>query len=619
MNEELQGQMKDLGDEVSPDALPPSIASTGVDKSIPVKRQGNKYVKLISKANEDAGTPDLWVDISNFSLDLIRDEVDVDHPENQSDLQRCIRLTSDEAGKWQGVVKAGDISNIRDFENLLVSKGDFLWYGDAKEFKRIWHMATQEGRESRMRVLLKSIAGYEPATGTFLVGNGAIDKTGKVYLKDDEAIINVNGVAYRLLPKDKDAGGMPLFDFEYGAEDAAKDFAELLRITEKLWGKSVELLWGWGITHLFRERWWNEYKNFPLCMMPAPPGTGKNALMSLFVKLFGLPFEPAPVKGMTPTGLFNRVNSYCNIPVWVDEWKNNVSDQLSEMFKSNADGSVKLVGTLDEFKTKSRKHRTGCLITGEFRAIDTALNQRYIMVVLKKKEDSALLEKARVHAGHLSAFTVKMLREYDQNWKNINDVYRAKVKAWSGKLEGKVDIRIVENYAKVYAALQNVDGSGPDADAREERFMFYMQEKVSESGNMNPALEALKFMPRYITGTVGRKGWVPFYVDLKRKKFGISPEELIRVYCDYSKQGTISTDDLFRYGQEAGIIHPQHVSPKLQSISLKMSMGAKTLGRKGWLLNMDNELVRDIAEELAPLCDKQATVKEEFDNDAPKF
>jgi len=489
-----------------------------------------------------------------------------------------------------------------------VSKGDFVWYGNASDYKRIWHMATQENRTTRKRVLLKAIAGREADTGNFLVGNGGVDKNGNVHLKDEEGIIDINGTFYRLLAKDKSSrGGMPIFNFKYDGNEAKKRFLEVFANTQKLWGPQVELLWGWGIAHLFRNRWWTEYKSFPLCIIPGPPGIGKNTIMSFFLALYGLPFEPTVVKGMTPTGLFNRVNAYCDIPVWVDEWKNDVNSTLAEMFKSNADGSVKHVGTLDEFTTKTRRHRTGCFITGEFRAVDTALNQRCVMVNLRKQEDSTLVDETRAMTPYLSAFLVRLLQDYESHWQALLSIYKATRTRWEKALAGEVDIRIVENYAKVCAALVHIL---PDDDEREARFLRYMKAKVTESGDMNPAVEALKFMPRYITGSVGRKGWVRFYVDLKKKKFNLQPEDLIRVYCDFTKQPVMGTDDLFRYAQEAGIIHPSQQSATMKFVSLKMSIGGKTLSRRGWPLNWDNELVREVAEELSPFCDKQAMANE---------
>ena len=146
--------------------------------------------------------------------------------------------------------------------------------------------------------------------------------------------------------------------------------------------------------------------------------------------------------------------------MWVDEWKNNVNDQLAEMFKSNADGSVKLVGTLDEFTATSRQHRTGLVISGEFRAIDTALNQRYVMVPLQKNEDDKKLESAREASALLSAYTIRILQEYEEWWTALNAAFKAVRGKWLKLLTGKIDIRIIENYAKVYVFRFSVKWRG---------------------------------------------------------------------------------------------------------------------------------------------------------------
>jgi len=55
MNAHLQEQMKDLGENTSAATLPSSVPSTPIEETIPVKRQGNKYVKLVARANAKTG------------------------------------------------------------------------------------------------------------------------------------------------------------------------------------------------------------------------------------------------------------------------------------------------------------------------------------------------------------------------------------------------------------------------------------------------------------------------------------------------------------------------------------------------------------------------------------
>jgi hypothetical protein len=618
---DLQAQMSDLA-ACEPHVLPESITATSIETLLPVKRQGNKYVKVQAKANADRGTPDLWAEISNFVLKLLRDEIDIDHAGTHIDLQRYIRLISDEAGIWEGPVSADDLSNLRDFESLLVKKGDFAFYGDAKDLKRIWHMATQESRECRKRVHVKSIVGRDMDSKLFIVGNGAIDSDGTVYPQDEEGLVTVNGVSYRLASRDTSATagdkmGIPTFDFNTSKAAADANFKDVVQACQRLWGPATELLWGWGLSHLLRSSWIAECANFPLCMAPAPPSTGKNTLMRMFVNLYGLPFSPIMLKGLTEVGLLTQVNAGCDVPVWIDEWKNDAKKELLEMFKSNADSSRKIVGTLDPLKTKSREHRTGLVITGEFRATDTALNQRIIQVELRKNEvDPAGLERAREQSRNLSAFAVHLLKEQQSVWADMLDTYkdvRSKWQQYFSDNDQQVDIRIIENYAKVYAALERAFKD----DQREARFKQYMLSKVTESGDMNPAIEALKFMPRFMTGGVGRKGWVPFYVDAKKTKFHVSPKELSRVYCEHNRTTEISSDDLFKYALAAGILHPMQTTPRLIRGSMKMSPGATTTTQGGWVLNLKNETVRDVADELADHFRSSLKDADDSDGDVP--
>lgn len=72
---------------------------------------------------------------------------------------------------------------------------------------------------------------------------------------------------------------------------------------------------------------------------------------------------------------------------------------------------------------------------------------------------------------------------------------------------------------------------------------------------MNPAVEALKFMPGYITrGVGGSGGWIPYYVNEKKSQFFIQPDDLIRAYCGCMKLPLMGTDDFYRYAKDAGAL-----------------------------------------------------------------
>src|SRR5437868_15388613 len=137
------------------------------------------------------------------------------------------------------------------------------------------------------------------------------------------------------------------------------------------------------MSNLFRSLWMKEFSNFPMLMMACPQGSGKNTFMTLFLQWCGMPgMKPTTLGALTETGLFTPVNRYCDLPVWFDEFKNNIKPWILDLLKGNADGSKKTVGSLDVYTAKSREHRTGLMLTEEFRATDTALNQRYPLVNL---------------------------------------------------------------------------------------------------------------------------------------------------------------------------------------------------------------------------------------------
>src|SRR5262249_38685735 len=144
-----------------------------------------------------------WEDISNFIVEFEYDEVDVDHPE-KSDIQRYIRLSSDEVKSWSGLANSSSFVNLSKFKEFIQSKGDFVFYGDERDLQRVYHLAIIKSI-GRKRVQIKSIVGRDEITGLFMAGNCAIDTKGNVYEKNEKHLIEVYDSCYKMNQRDTDA------------------------------------------------------------------------------------------------------------------------------------------------------------------------------------------------------------------------------------------------------------------------------------------------------------------------------------------------------------------------------------------------------------------------------
>jgi hypothetical protein len=109
--------------------LPSSTKSLSRSETSRVKYQGNHYVKLKRGA---------WYVISNFVIKLLGTE---EHPQGR---MRHIRLVSDECPGWTGLVDDHTLVSRYKFKRLLVSRGNFVFYGSSDDLQRIWQMMLQQ-------------------------------------------------------------------------------------------------------------------------------------------------------------------------------------------------------------------------------------------------------------------------------------------------------------------------------------------------------------------------------------------------------------------------------------------------------------------------------------------
>ena len=85
-----------------PDELPEGTTSIDFETMYPVKRVGNKYVTEVERKPKKGKTavPEVYLrDLSNFVLDILRVERDIDRPDKATDWQRYVQLTPDIEGK----------------------------------------------------------------------------------------------------------------------------------------------------------------------------------------------------------------------------------------------------------------------------------------------------------------------------------------------------------------------------------------------------------------------------------------------------------------------------------------------------------------------------------------
>lgn len=602
MNEELLAEAKNAA-EIDSDFLPDGIEVKSISDIVDVKKHRDNYYVASRKVKTEEGFSISWEPISNFVMEFLRNDL-YDDGVNKPEMTRLVRFVSNLIPNWTGNIETKDLNNYQTFESYLrtVGMGAFTWRGDISQYRRVYDMASMEFvRNKRPVVNVRGVAGYDPKLKLFFFENGVVDAKGKEYRKDPKVdATQIGDIYYRLASNDNDTDNAltPKMNFDI-QRDGRTTFREVVKLSGELWGPVVEVYFGWMVAALFRSWWTDRGLQFPMCIMPAPPGAGKNSIIGMGYKLYGMPYRPTGLDGVTRTSLLSLVNSFCNIPIHIDEYKPTLENKTLELLKGNADQMSSRVGTLSTTRTKSRKHRTGIFITGEFKSGDQALDSRCVAVPIRKRENPELFDRVLRVANDLPALTLKLLKDYAENYKFLDSLSQAKLYQWSKNKEMEsVDQRVIRNYAIVFAALSLVYGSETEDAEREARFRTYMLSKRETTEDNNVVVKMLRLIPQMVTGARGRRYLVSYWVNAKKRRLHLATDAL-GLIAEYSHSPLISLSDFISYAKGSSMLvygHPD--SSQAAQVQYHSQSGEITKVRKCIIFDMSHPIVAEVAGEL---------------------
>ena len=201
---------------------------------------------------------------------------------------------------------------------------------------------------------------------------------------------------------------------------------------------------------------------FPLLGIFGQKGSGKGSLVKMLMKLFTAEPEEVSITNATKTGFVRTLEQAHNIPMWLDEFRNSLSNEKIEALKNIYDLIGKVIGIKSaDSKTQRSKILRPTFLTGQESPVNEALFSRTICLNL------AIEEKTTEQIKQFS----KRMMELDRG---IGDIlfqllqYRPLIKQhfkttffelvafFSEKIaeeKVKANIRLLNNYACIIAPL----------------------------------------------------------------------------------------------------------------------------------------------------------------------
>lgn len=402
---------------------------------------------------------DMWVfkPISNFIV----------HPllliESKSDPKRIYQITNQYGVKRVIDLDPKQFSAVAGFSEIVMSKGNFVFYGGKTHFIKITMKLFEESKEAQE---IKTL-GYHP-DGFYAFSNGIqnskwipLDENGYGIVEHDGKQYFLPAMSKIYVSDDQEYQNQKLFTYKPGSitfADYARQYCDVYSLNDN--GR-IGLLY--YITSLFRDIVFSRFRFFPHIFLFGPPQSGKSTLAWSAMFMFGEPRTPFMLNTGTSVAFYKQFAEFRNSIVWFDEYKNTIDPGRVQSLKTAYDGAghTKSDNTKDN-RNKSIPVLSGCIISGqELPTADAALFTRCILLQVTKTEFTADERSKQDHfnkaielkgVSHLTAYLSQFRSVFAERF---GECYEAEFGHIKKHFEKRgIDDRITKNMAILLGTYQ---------------------------------------------------------------------------------------------------------------------------------------------------------------------
>lgn len=306
-------------------------------------------------------------------------------------------------------------AGLQQFRQKCISMGSYYYYGQQAEVYRIWQY---EENQANIQEIIHYIQkyGFLEEHNLWLFENCAV-KNGRIYEIGQDGIIKVENKGL----KSKDvlvySGDVPTLnitdefrpDFrdevienfhtmiDEGRDDSFKSFIALGFIAATLY-----------LTEIGRQ-----FKCFPFLYSFGPSGTGKSAVMSLLLSMFGFDGRSEPWESATPDGTFKFMEQLSSLPGWYDEYLNSNDRRAHKMLGITKNIYNRIGAGKGGLRKRQINVVNGCLwISGEDSPVDKGLLSRCVIIRFTEITDkkTAAYNWLLDHQSRLSTLVLHLLK-----------------------------------------------------------------------------------------------------------------------------------------------------------------------------------------------------------------
>lgn len=350
-------------------------------------------------------------------------------------------------------LNADAIVTRKGFMAWLVSRGNFLFYGNDTDVVRVWDYVFDH--DDGGTVFMLQQAGYSKTWDMWVFKN-VIIKDGKAYEADEDGVFWVGDMGFAIgAPSIETAIPMLKTEGEFDMGQFTRWLGETLDDDIGM----AKVLIAWNIASCFVEPLFQKHHCFPLIFFHGVAGKGKTTIVRWLHAMLGVKSSIHSLAGATQVGIARELDYYGSIPVVCDDWRNDRKIRsLIPFFLGVYNRQSGIKGTRRRYGIVQSNIDATLILMGQELLNDEGLESRCIQLTIPGDRKVNRYTEVEAVLDDFSAWGFRLLLRFDE----LKDVVvkeseeaRKMLMAIAGK---NVEPRMLFNYATIYGAYKAVMG-----------------------------------------------------------------------------------------------------------------------------------------------------------------
>ena len=392
------------------------------------------------------------------------------HIKSQTNNRRLVEIRSENGSAILEAPSKGFV-NVSGFTEECIKHLAVQWIGSARDFK-LTSLKFLNGAKEAIEL---TYLGWQPE-GFFAFANGLlidgdfkpVDEYGMVRARDKFFFMP----AYSKIHKEsRDSEDDYESDraLEYRNSDIT--FGQWAKMYHDVYGENGMISIAFLMGSLFRDHIQKKQTFFPILFNFGAVQTGKSSAARGINAVLQGNTQPVMLNSVTGPAFVRKLGQFANVPMWFDEWRNDLDEKIKQGSKALWDGvgSNKAKYSSNN-KTQNDPIRGTGIYSGQYYPAgdDNAFLTRCCLLTYTTKTDERTVDETRrfnklvdLQGKGLSHIVGEILRYRDYFVDNYDEEYFARVKQLKNYFDEKrlsYDGRVANNFATLLSVVKTLQG-----------------------------------------------------------------------------------------------------------------------------------------------------------------